>query len=114
MSTVKVGDRVRATCEESVIVGEVKYVYPESVSVAVDGDEGMYYVSDGVWTVEVLAPPVPDVRNTVVLDRYDSIWQRWSLGWQAIGGDKFDMRTLPQLMVGFGPLTVLWTPEDTS
>ena len=110
---VKVGERVRATCGESVIVGTVKNLYPEGLSIYVDGDYHRYYMADGVWTVEVLAPPIPDVRGTVVIDRYDSAWQRWASGWQAIGGDTSDMRTLPQLMVGFGPLTVLWTPEAT-
>jgi len=113
MSTVKVGDRVRATCEESVIVGEVKYVYPESVSVAVDGDEGMYYVSDGVWTVEVLAPPIPDVVGTVVLDTDGDAWQRNDEFWRCVSSMYYKY-TLADLQFRYGPLTVLWTPEATS
>ena len=114
MTAVKVGDRVRLTCGESVIVGVCHKgtSYSPSLWVTPDGTD-VTFIYDTRWNVEVLPPLIPDNRGTVVIDRYDSAWQRWASGWQAIGGDKFDMRTLPQLMVGFGPLTVLWTPEAT-
>ena len=113
MSTVKVGDRVRATCGESVIAGIVERIDSGGCYVNLTSCDISLWLYGADWTVEVLAPPIPDNRGTVVLDRYDSAWQRWASGWQAIGGDKSDMRTLPQLMFGFGPLTVLWTPEAT-
>ena len=114
MSGVKVGDRVRATCGESVIVGEVKYVYPDSVSVAVDGNEGMYYVIYGVWTVEVLAPPIPDAVGTIVRDKDGDAWQRGVEGWYSTSEEGGG--TLEWVQRHYGPLTVLWVwaPEAKS
>ena len=111
MTAVKVGDRVRATCGESVIVGEVKYVYPDSISVAVDGGEAMYYMADGVWTVEVLAPPIHDVVGTIVRDADGDAWQRQEGSWYLADSDNIG-RSLNDLQF-YGPLTVLWTPEAT-
>ena len=111
MSTVKVGDRVRATCGESVIVGTVSSVYPRGISVDVDGDEHRYYMVDGMsWTVEVVAPPIPNVAGTIVRDRNGEAWQRRAHGWY-MADDGHGDYGLDDLQIRYGPLTVLWTPE---
>ena len=115
MSAVKVGDRVRATCGESVIVGEVDGAYPEGTApgfaVAVDGDISRYFPSD-VWTVEVLAPLIPDVVGTIVRDKQNDGWQRGEKVWRCLNHGC--SHTTEILQRTYGPLTVLWTPEDKS
>ena len=115
VSAVKVGDRVLATCGESFIVGTVDGAYPEGTApgfaVTVDGDISRYFPSD-VWTVEVLAPPIPDVVGTIVRDADGDAWQCQEYAWYLADNDDVG-RSLDDLQF-YGPLTVLWTPEDTS
>ena len=108
MRGVKVGDRVRGTCNDSVIVGTVSYVYPKSVSVAPDGDDNLYYLVDGVWTVEVIPAPIPDVVGAIVRDKDGDAWQRCEDGWHLAGTDPSPL-PLDRLR-NCAPFTVLWTP----
>ena len=115
MTAVKVGDRVRATCGGSVIVGEVKHLYPSGVHVHVDGediDDDLRWFAFPTWTFEVLAPPIPDVVGTIVRDRNGDAWQRREGSWYLADDDDVG-RSLDVLQI-YGPLTVLWTPEATS
>ena len=59
----------------------MSYVYAKSVSVAPDGDDNLYYLVDGVWTVEVIAPLISDVVGTIVRDKDGDAWQRQERGW---------------------------------
>ena len=118
METVKVGDRVRATCGESVIVGEVAAVTNRLVLyVIVDGDDTRdrsrcFAFAD--WIVEVLAPPIPDVVGTIVRDEDGDAWQRFDGGWYSTATCIDAAPTLLPVVQGqCGPLTVLWTPEAT-
>ena len=111
VSDAKVGDRVRATCGESVIVGTVDDVYDDGVSITINGDRSRYLTSDP-WTVEVLAPPIPDVVGTVVLDTDGDAWQRNDEFWRCVSSIYYKY-TLADLQFRYGPLTVLWTPEAT-
>ena len=69
MTDFKVGDRVRATLGENVLVGEVAAV-PVADELEVNiGEEWPRYISPGRWQVEKMAPPLPTkfgavVRNT--------------------------------------------------
>ena len=116
MTAVKVGDRVRATCGESVIVGEVAAVTNRLVLyVIVDGDDTRdrsrcFAFAD--WIVEVLAPPIPDVVGTIVRDADGDAWQRREGSWYLADSDNIG-RSLNDLQ-HYVPLTVLWTPEATS
>ena len=112
METVKVGDRVRATCGESVIVGTVADVVPQAIGVRSDGSTRSTVIFDD-WTVEVLAPPIPDVVGTVVLDTDGDAWQRNDEFWRCVSSVYYKY-TLADLQFRYGPLTVLWTPEATS
>ena len=112
MTAVKVGDRVRATCGENVIVGVVEraddggcYVKFESCSIAL-------WLFSGDWTVEVLAPSVPDVVGTIVTDRLGAAWQRDASGWKQVG--RSGPLSLGHTLADYGPLFVLWTPEGES
>ena len=115
VSAVEVGDRVRATCGESVIVGEVAAVTNGLVLyVIVDGDDTRdrsrcFAFAD--WIVEVLAPPIPDVVGTIVRDSQGDAWQRANVSWQCAGSSQ--RFTPTELQENYGPLTVLWTPEAT-
>ena len=111
MSAVKVGDRVRATCGESVIVGTVIMVTGLSTRVQIDVVRESMWLMD--WTVEVLAPPIPDVVGTVVLDTDGDAWQRNDEFWRCVSSMYYKY-TLADLQFRYGPLTVLWTPEATS
>ena len=103
MSGVRVGDRVRLTCGESVIVGTATMVDAD-LSVDVDGDGPRVFLTD-LWAVEVLLPPV----GTVVLDRNNFAWQSTRQGWKQVG---FRERySLAYIDIYYGPLVVLWTPS---
>ena len=110
---IKVGDRVRATCGESVIVGTVKGREEGWISVALDGD-GDYrrFLALDQWTVEILPPPIPDVVGTIVRDRDGDAWQRYDDSWWCIGTSY--RYSLAEVQKRYGPLTVLWTPGDAT
>ena len=113
MTAVKVGDRVRATCGESVIVGEVTQFNQSGVLVVIDGDGyGSRWLRQIDWTAEVLAPPIPDVVGTIVRDRDGDAWQRQEYAWY-LADDDDSAYSLDRLQI-LGPLIVLWTPEDKS
>ena len=113
VSDAKVGDRARATCGESVVVGEVTKVYESGVLVVIDGDRyGSRWINQLDWTVEVLAPPIPDVVGTVVLDTDGDAWQRDDEFWRCVSSVYYKY-TLADLQFRYGPLTVLWTPKAT-
>ena len=111
MSGVKVGDRVRATCGESVIVGTVTHidVGGVGVDVGVPGSAGdlRYWLPTG-WTVDVIAPPIPDVVGTIVRDNDGDAWQRYREGWCTT---RIDGPCSPIELQEYGLLEVLWTPE---
>jgi len=115
MSNIKVGNRVRATCGESVIIGTVDGAYPEGYApgfaIAVDGDISRYFASDE-WSFVVLAPPIPDVVGTIVRDNDGDAWQRDDEFWRCWSSVYYKY-TLADLQFRYGPLTVLWTPEVT-
>ena len=112
MSAVKVGDRVRLTCGESVIVGVCSggtLLHTPTVWVTPDGTD-VTFIYNTSWTVEVLAPPIPDVVGTIVRDRDGDAWQRDDDGWRCVDDDS---RYSVEKLQFCGPLTVLWTPEAT-
>ena len=104
---IKVGDRVRATCGESVVIGTVASQQGEVVEVLVDGDASRFFRSH--WSIEVIAPLIPDVVGTIVRDADGDAWQRASSGWLIISED--GDHSLNHVQKHYGPLTVLWTPE---
>ena len=113
MSAVNEGDRVRLTCGESVIVGVCQggLRYAPSVWVTPDGTD-VTFIYDTRWTVEVLAPPIPDVVGTIVRDEDGDAWQRFDGGWYSTATCTDAAPTLLPVVQGqCGPLTVLWTPE---
>ena len=107
MSTVKDGDRVRATCGESVIVGTVATAVDKGLVIDVDGSTDVYF-SFRAWTIEVIAPPIPDVVGTIVRDRDGDAWQCDGTWWRRTGSSiAYRLMEANDLS---GPLTVLWTP----
>ena len=115
MTVVKVGDRVRLTLEDSVIVGVCHKGtnYSPSLWVTPDGTD-VTFIYNTSWTVEVLAPPIPDVVGTIVRDGDGDAWQRFEDGWYSTATvARSDPLALPKLQRQYGPLTVLWTPEAT-
>ena len=112
MTAVKVGDRVRCTLGESVVVGVVLYEGIRGLFVNPDGWGPAFFVveNDG-WTVEILpppAPPLPEIDGTVVLDGSGFAWQR--------KGDLWWCRVVGCTTLGLrdnGPLTVIHVPEVT-
>ena len=110
MSTIKVGDRVRATCGESILVGTATDINVGGVGVEVlcGGGNCRYWLPAG-WTFEVIAPLIPDVVGTIVRDRDGDAWQRRERAWFMAGSetDSYDL----DFLQGLGPLEVLWTPE---
>ena len=113
VSTVKVGDRVRATCGENVIVGTVTWLDDNDLEV----DTGDTFGTIGIgrpaaWSIEVIAPPIPDVVGTVVLDKDGDAWQRRENGWYSPDADEsfYDIK----FVNFYAPLTVLYTPENPS
>ena len=111
MSTVKVGDRVRATCGASVIAGAVEHIDNGGCYVTLASCDISLWLWNGDWTVEVLAPPIPDVVGTVVRDADGDAWQLTDESWQCAGSTY--RYTLADVRSRYGPLTVLWTPEAT-
>ena len=112
MISAKKGDRVRATCGESVIVGLVTQsnLGGVGVSVKIPESAGAYwYWLPVAWSIEVIAPPVPDVVGTIVRDIEDDAWQRHADGWHATKAD-YDVYDLRYLHEDYGPLTVVWEP----
>ena len=111
MTAVKVGDRVRLTCGESVIVGVCHKgtSYSPSLWVTPDGTD-VTFIYNSSWTVEVLPPPIPDVVGTVVLDAEGDAWQRRDKYWTCVADLSYPLSEVQYL---HGPLTVLWTPEAT-
>ena len=114
MTAAKVGDRVRATCGESVIVGVCSggtLLHTPTVWVTPDGTD-VTFIYNTSWTVEVLAPPIPDVVGTIVRDKDGDAWQCREGSWYLADNDDIG-RSLNDLQF-YGPLIVLWTPEDKS
>ena len=110
MTAVNEGDRVRLTCGESVIVGvcqEKGLSYPPSVWVTPDGTD-VTFIYDTRWTVEVLAPSIPNFAGTIVRDVTNGAWQLSPSGWQRAGNSQ--RFTLAELLE-HGPVTFVWTPE---
>lgn len=110
------GSRVRATCGESVLIGEVK-----DLGRGVDGDQVTYAVILLVdrcspdrawptlqldeWAFEILtppAPPIPDVEGIRVRDCDGDEWTRDTVGWARPGVPL--RKTLETLTEHFGPL----------
>ena len=111
-NTIKVGDEVRATYGNSVIVGKVARFDAGGITVSVEGTDGhRHWLSTSVWTVEVIAPPIPDVVGTIVRDVAGDAWQRCEDGWHATNADH-DVYDLKYLHDDYGPLEVLWTPAQ--
>lgn len=100
MTAVKVGDRVRLTLEDSVIVGTVADVVPHAIGVRSDGSTRSTLIFDD-WTVV----------GTIVRDKDGDAWQRHAFGWRQSLDDV--TLSLADLQWAHGLLTVLWTPEAT-
>ena len=112
MTAVKVGDRVRCTLGEMVVVGVVTFVWEDGLTVKPDGCLSSFYVvlADG-WNVEILTPPpptLPEIDGTVVLDVDGDAWQRKGDYWWY---REVRLTTL-RLRVN-GPLTVIHVPKVT-
>ena len=111
MTAVKVGDLIRATLGESVVVGAVLYEGIRGLFVNPDGWGPAFYVveQDG-WTVEILpppTPPLPEIDGTVVLDVNGDAWQKDGYWWyREVRRSTFGLREN-------GPLTVLHVPKVT-
>ena len=115
MSDIKAGDRVRATCGGSVIVGTVQWQDDSHVAVSLDGCRGINYFGLDEWVFGVLSlPSVPDVVGTVIKDRDGEVWHRNAEGWRATAptllwltvGRTRDL-SLADVERNYGPLTVL-------
>jgi len=79
---------------------------PDLVTVSIPG-----VVHRLVVPPEMIREPEPPV-GSVVIDRYGDVWQRrhrsgWTLAWGVICGLTWD-----NLNKEFGPVRVIWTPED--
>ena len=108
---VKVGDRVRATCGESVIIGLVTGLHPpEDVQVQPDGYTQSNLLNYAGWSIQVIAPLIPDVVGTIVRDKDGDAWQRQATGWY-LTNDTYPL-SLYQMECVYAPLTVLWTPAS--
>ncbi len=80
--TVKIGDRVRVTKDEQVLIGEVDRVYARSFSLIPD-DLLESVAINSSWSVKVLSPPIPagfDEPGALVLDDLSDLWRRNSNG----------------------------------
>ena len=111
MSGVKVGDRVRATCGENVIVGTVTWLDENDLQV----DTGDAFGTIGLgrpaaWSIEVIAPPIPDVVGTIVRDKDGDAWERCEGGWYSARPMLYNPYVFADLQE-YAPLEVLWTPE---
>ena len=112
VTAVKVGDRVRMTLDDNVIVGMVTGLEGASVFIELAGVSARFYLTCSDWNIEVIAPPIPDVVGTIVRDKDGDAWQRHKGGWY-LTNDTFSS-SLYQLELAYGPFTVLYTPEATS
>ena len=112
VSEVKKGDKVRMTGGESVIVGMVTGLECNSLFLELAGVNTRFYLTCSDWSIEVIAPPIPDVVGTIIRDRDGDAWQRHKSGWY-LTNDTFSS-SLYQLELVYGPFTVLYTPEATS
>ena len=112
MSSVKVGDRVRATCGESVIIGVVTGLEGRAVDVKLADVKTTVYFSWTDWTIEVIAPPVIVAVGTIVRDCDGDAWQRREDAWYSTNSD-YGFLHLHELQ-NYAPFTVLWTPEAPS
>ena len=65
MSGIKDGDRVRATHGESVIIGEADSADNYGLYVSLGAtDKTSVYLQTYAWTIEVIAPPIPNSEGT--------------------------------------------------
>ena len=110
MSGVKVGDRVRARCGESVIIGVVKDKVSYGVSILPDGNTRLNQCLFDGWTIEVIAPPIPDIVGTIVRDKDGDAWERCEGGWYSARPMLYNPYVFADLQE-YAPLEVLWTPE---
>lgn len=99
-----VGERVRCTLGDNVIVGIFHGTYGSGRTVEVVVNDRICSLAGG-WTVEVLDVPEPPV-GTVVVDREGDAWQRRPHGWQS-ACPAFTAPTFDKLEAEWGPLTVL-------
>ena len=112
MSAVKKGDRVRATCGESVVIGTVAIMHADGVEIMPDGYTRSNNFGLAGWTVEVIAPPVIVAVGTIVRDCDGDAWQRREDAWYSTSSG-YGFPHLHELQ-NYAPFTVLWTPEATS
>ena len=111
MSGVKNGDRVRMTLGENAVVGTADLVTPDGLYLSLDACQIALYLDTNDWSTEVIAPPIPDVVGTIVLDRDGDAWQRYRDGWCTTRKDVFCSLTELQ---EYGLSGFLWTPGATS
>lgn len=81
---VKIGDHVKATRGESIIVGEVYGSYPEGVYVRLDGEPernmALYTVDN--WTIEVLPEPITlPTKRFALIGTGTATYIRGNTGW---------------------------------
>lgn len=110
MSTPQVGDRVRATLGESVVVGTVTFISTAIRAVQIAGDSHPERWLNDEWQVEILpslATPIPDVEKAMCADRDGDAWQCRDLCgclvWRSVATSEiFDSRA--DLEFALGPL----------
>ena len=102
ITPAKVGDHVKVTLGESVVVGEVTARDIFRATVQADGDNHPRNFSFARWTFEVLAPVIPDTVGTWIKDCDGVAWRRDPSGWGVVG---FSMRRTLKTVTGlYGPL----------
>lgn len=111
-TAVKIGDNVRCTLGETVVVGIVVSVYGKLVGVAPELDEhgGCCWITQS-WHIEALPPPNPpisEIEGAVVIDRDGDAWQFLGGIWRAPELDSINLKDLQQV---FGPLIVVYVPD---
>lgn len=111
MSGPRVGDKVRCTLGESVIVGVVTYadaVGWAGCYVTPDFDKNIVWVD--AWTIEKLSP-LPEIEGTVVLAGSKSL--AWQLGYDGLWHTPGRSGTSTANLIKYhSPLTVM-VPEVT-
>ena len=109
MSTIKVGDKVRATCGESVIIGKVKVLLvANAMEVVPDGAFRANILDLKSWRVEVIAPPICETYGAVVVDKEGDAWQRRTDGWRCIDYPGSPGLPTDVLQHHYGPVIVVW------
>jgi hypothetical protein len=79
MTDFKVGDRVKATLGENVLVGIVRSVREDEVLVEADGDKQGIWLYHNVWRIEKASPPLPTKYGAVIGHKTEANWKPYVL-----------------------------------